>query len=165
MLAFTEGVTALREQPRENHGFGEKSRWYDPPLDFDRDFCDDLCMTKNLLSLPIRELARLCAATAYSTDTTPDLDAYFRAELMIDADATIDSRDALIDALDCDIRDMLHNCNLDMLFPANDIDALSDHDRDDFDSHDALADRILNCDEFAAMIADAILDNRSLNLK
>lgn len=114
-------------------------------------------MTNNLLTLPIIDLARLTADSCYSADLSQLIDD-LRAESIISPDESINSRDELINALDRDIRDMLHNCNLDMLFPSNDIDALSDFDRDDFDSHDALADRLLDSDDYIPMIADIILN-------
>lgn len=114
--------------------------------------------TSNLLLIPISSLATLCADFAY-TMTRDELRDYFRSELMIDPDATLDTRDELIDALDRDIRDMLHNCNLDMLFPPNDIDALDRlNPNANDDTHDMLADRILqHADDFIPMIADRIL--------
>lgn len=99
--------------------------------------------TTNLLSIPIRDLAALTADFAYPA--TLNLTDYFRSELMIPADARITDRASLRDALDRDIRDMLHNCNLDMLFPSYDIDMLDELNPDaNRDTHDLLADR---CDD------------------
>lgn len=116
-------------------------------------------MPNNLLAIPFPDLARLCAEFSYSEFRTfAEYTEYARAESFISESESISDRAELIDFLARDIRDMLHNANLDMLFHANDIDALSDFDRDDFDSHSALADRILNnLNEFAAIIADFMI--------
>lgn len=114
-------------------------------------------MTINLLTIPLPELAALCADFTYAD--IPDLDAYFRAELMLADDETIDTRADLAAAIARDIDDMLHNCNLDMLFPSYELDMLDElnpHTASAADTHDALADRILNFDYFADFIAARI---------
>ena len=105
----------------------------------------------------MRTLADLTATFAYPHPTIDDLRDYFRAELMIPADATIATRADLFDALNRDINDMIHNCNLDMLFPSYDIDALPD----DPSSHDDLADRIDDT-RFIALLTRRIANRLSL---
>jgi hypothetical protein len=115
-------------------------------------------MTTNLLTASMRTLADLTANFAYPHSTIDDLRDYFRAELMIPTDATIDSRADLFDALDRDINDMIHNCNLDMLFPSYDIDMLDDLNPDATDdTHDLLADRI-DDSRFIALLTRRIAD-------
>lgn len=107
---------------------------------------DDECMTNNQ---SLRSLAQLAFDTYYAP--IDDLTSYFRAELMIRDDDTIDSIDDLITALDIDIRDLIKNANLRDLIPFAD-------DLDDDDYHD-LSTRLRNDSRFPALIARRILDN------
>lgn len=59
-------------------------------------------------------------------------------------------RAALIDIIDLDLRDMIHNCNLDFYLTADEIDTLTD------EQFDALADHLRDTFD-AAMIADKLL--------
>jgi hypothetical protein len=120
-------------------------------------------MTNNLLAIDIRSLAALCAESRYlHLDSIRD---ELRAELIITDDDDLTDRDTLIESLDRDIRDLLHNCNLDFLFSANDIDALDRLNPNAADdTHDMLSRRITaDSIAFSTMIADLILAQRPIS--
>ena len=84
---------------------------------------------------------------AYFNDTADALDAYL-ADCPYD-NATLPTRRRLIDALSFDIRDLLHNANLDDLLPfAADLDDAA---------YDALADSLLTDYSYIPPLADLIL--------
>lgn len=110
----------------------------------------------NPLDMTIADLARIAHDTYYSNlRTRDDLNNYMRAELMIDADDAITSRADLIDALDRDISDLIHNANDTDLIPH-----FADLDDDDYDT---LSRRINDSDTFRTIIADLILDRIPLD--
>lgn len=81
-------------------------------------------------------------------DITSHADLIDLASIIDDPDR--DFRDRLIDAIDLDIADMLHNCNLDFYASADELDALTDTDID------RLIDYLL-ATTCADLIADALL--------
>lgn len=116
---------------------------------------DDCIMTNNInADSPAIDIATTAADALYNFPTLADATDYFQSELMIDRDSMINDRAALITALDRDIADLLHNCNLSDLIP----------DADDLDesAYDALADRF-DDDNILAMIADHILARIATN--
>lgn len=102
-------------------------------------------MTNRLMTLPTADLAPMLAPYFNDFPTADDFDAY----LSIARPDLTDTRARLIDALDNDLADLLHNCNL--------ADALPDADDLTDDEFDALADRILAADDILPAIADIIL--------
>lgn len=95
-------------------------------------------------------IAMTIADALYNFPSLADATDYFQSELMISYDDTITTRDELIDALDRDICDLIHNANLSDIIPT--ADELDD------DAYDALARRITSSDDIIALTADRILN-------
>lgn len=72
-----------------------------------------------------------------------------------DDDNTLPLRDALIETIDIDLADMMHNCNLDFYMTLDQLNALTDDQYDALESH--LHDMIMHDDDIAPMIADALI--------
>ena len=107
----------------------------------------------NINELTTRDIANSMIAHFYNFDSLDAATAYFRAELMLAPDANLDTRADLIDTLDRDIADALHNANLDFYFADDDLATLTD------DEYDALTDRLTTeLDRLTAMIADHLLE-------
>jgi hypothetical protein len=106
----------------------------------------------NINELTARDIADSMIANFYNFASLDAATEYFRAELMTDDDADLTDRAELIDTLDRDIRDALHNANLDFYFADDELATLTD------DDYDALADRMLaELDTLTPMIADHLL--------
>lgn len=78
-----------------------------------------------------------------------DMIKYFYDEMMIELPRPL-TRDALADAIDTDIRDLIKNANLDLIFDATMISELDD------DQFESLSDHLRDTFD-ATMIADALL--------